>query len=522
MPLTVARESVFCLDFTRETQKEYSPYDATIPEIVYRKCNSQRIAFAFDQEKLGLTFGSVKDNMESFAAGLLASGLKPNDRILICGYNHSQLILSTLGSARAGLVFGLANPNFQTPDQLRHLLSAGEFRAVILFSPNKNVDLMYELMVAVCPEMKSCPRGKLKSSVLPKLTHVILGDEDHKHSGSFTLSEIFAKSTKEKIEKLPNYSQWNPHRLAGIGFSLGSSGPPKAVGLTHYQLINGCRIASNAIGIKSETVLCCALPLFRMAVFCLVVFTPFLTESRSVFSEPSPIPRGLFQSIKKYQCTCVLSNAAALRLGLRTFFTHKLVLPSVDTVILLGERVTTELLVSVDRVMSNSRKIAVGMLLAEVGCVPVISDNTTNLIKAIGRPLECFEIMIEKIPKLSTEKKIVGELKFKPLKKTKFIGFGPDFNSFSEFISTGDIAAQGADGNIEIITHKDDIIYDKNDNLIEHWKMERIMATYAEIRGVQLYIPDKFSVIDDFPRVNTKIQKYKLRQLLRAGFLQLY
>ena len=63
MPLTVARESVFCLDFTRETQKEFSPYDATIPELVYRKCSSQRVAFAFDQEKIGLTFGAVKENV---------------------------------------------------------------------------------------------------------------------------------------------------------------------------------------------------------------------------------------------------------------------------------------------------------------------------------------------------------------------------------------------------------------------------------------------------------------------------
>ena len=141
---------------------------------------------------------------------------------------------------------------------------------------------------------------------------------------------------------------------------------------------------------------------------------------------------------------------------------------------------------SVDRVMSNAKRIAVGMLLAEVGCVPIISDNTTNLIKSLGRPLEGFEIFIEKIDKLSTEKRTIGELKLKPLKKTKFIGFGPSYNTFSEVISTGDIAAQSMDGNIEIITNKDDIIYDRNDNLIEHWKMERIMATYVEIKGVQV------------------------------------
>lgn len=305
--------------------------------------------------------------MEAFAAGLLSIGLKQNDRVLVCGYNLSQVIITTLGIARAGLIFALANPNFTNSDQLRHLLEIGGFRAVILFSHNKNVDGPHNLIAEICPELRASHRGKLSSAALPKLTHVILADEDHKHTGTYTLSEVYSRSTKE----LPNYSQWNSHRLAAIGFSMGSTGLPKAVGLTHYQCVNGCRLAAAAIGISSETTLCCALPLFRLPVFCFVALTPFLTESKSVFSEASPIPRGLFASIKKYQCTTILSNAAALRLGLRTIYTHKITLTSVNTVILLGERVTTELLTAVDRVMPNA-KIAVGMLLAETGAIPVL------------------------------------------------------------------------------------------------------------------------------------------------------
>jgi len=42
--------------------------------------------------------------MEKFAAGLLNAGLKTDERILICGNNHSQLVIAALGAARAGLV----------------------------------------------------------------------------------------------------------------------------------------------------------------------------------------------------------------------------------------------------------------------------------------------------------------------------------------------------------------------------------------------------------------------------------
>ncbi len=116
---------------------------------------------------------------------------------------------------------------------------------------------------------------------------------------------------------MPAYSQWNSHKLAAIQFTQGASGSPKAVGLSHYQLINGCRIAAHAIGIRHDTVLSCALPLYRIPVFCLAVLTPFLLEAKSVVPEPSPVPKFLFSSINKYQCTHVISNAAAMRLLLK-------------------------------------------------------------------------------------------------------------------------------------------------------------------------------------------------------------
>jgi len=49
--------------------------------------------------------------VEKFAAGLLSAGLKTDDRILICGNNHSQLVISVLGAARAGIVIFLIYPH---------------------------------------------------------------------------------------------------------------------------------------------------------------------------------------------------------------------------------------------------------------------------------------------------------------------------------------------------------------------------------------------------------------------------
>lgn len=97
----------------------------------------------------------------------------------------------------------------------------GEFKAVLLFSSTGGgSDHSNNLLLNICPELHKYSRGNIKSQALPHLTHVILADEDHKHAGTFTLSEIYGKSNKERVEKLPNYQQWNCHKLAAIQFTL--------------------------------------------------------------------------------------------------------------------------------------------------------------------------------------------------------------------------------------------------------------------------------------------------------------
>uniref|UniRef100_A0A914L7C7 AMP-dependent synthetase/ligase domain-containing protein n=1 Tax=Meloidogyne incognita TaxID=6306 RepID=A0A914L7C7_MELIC len=565
MPLRVGgKEAIFCLDFARE-KFDYIPFEATIPGILYRKRASDRDEFVFESENVSLTSEKIKNEVEKFAAGLLSAGLKTDDRILICGNNHSQLVISVLGAARAGIVFSIASPNFANTDQLKHFLGTGQFNGFIYFGES---DKANQLLLSICPEMQKGEKGKLKLKSFPKLTHVIFADEDHKHGGTYTLSDIFVKGNSEQIAKLPKYEQWDCHKICAIQFTSGSTGAPKAVALSHYQLINGSRIASSTIGIKRDTILCCALPLFRIPVFCLVVFSPFLFESRVVFPDPSPLPKLLFDSIKKHLCTNVLSNAAALRLLLRTqTLTQKQkntpTLPSVDTVILLGERVSADLLIAIEGMLPNAKKIAVGMLSTELGSIPLLSDNTTNLVKSVGKVLKGYEVDVTKIDNLANNGHLIGELRLKPLSKTTFLGYGPDFVAGQEWISTGDVVSIQQDGNVDIITqHREDLIFDKIGRLVEHWRVERLVAqTSQQIRGIQIVQiapggpltavvipkkenalnvaefkkemidicrenrldpPEQVVVLPEFPRVNTKIQKYKIRQDLKNNKLKIW
>ncbi|KAI6178607.1 AMP-binding domain-containing protein [Aphelenchoides besseyi] len=570
MPLRIRPDSVFCLEFTHEKQDDFIPYSCVIPELLYRKSKLNKTAFVFDSEKLSFSFSGLITEMESLAAGFLAVGLQPNDRLLIAGYNNHSVLIAVLAASRAGIVFSLVSPNFSSSDELKHLCLVGGFKGVLLFAANGSSDFSFNILSEISPELKGSQRGKLNSPALPDLRIVILGDEEHKHGGCWTLSEVFGKvrhnhqrdevCTKPRLEKLPNFKQWNPNRIAAIGWTLGSTGPQKACALTHYQLINCCRIVANTIGIKQDTVLALALPIYRLPVFCLSALTPFFFESCTIVSEPSPVPRFLFASINRYSCTHLISNALAMRLLIKMGMMQKTKLPTVQTAILLGDRVSAELLMSIERVMPLAKHIAVGMLLTEIG-IPILSDRSTNLLRSAGKTLENFAIDVIPVDKLhGVNGQRVGELRVWALEKTKFLGYGPNFDTPTDFVETGDIASISRDGNVEIITNKADLCYDRVDKLVKHWEIERLLATCESIKGVQvlqqchgapiiavvvpkkkevipqfiktdlnalcrnnqMIQPDKIAIVDDFPRVNTRIQKYKLREMLRAKSLILY
>uniref|UniRef100_A0A915Q2V6 AMP-dependent synthetase/ligase domain-containing protein n=1 Tax=Setaria digitata TaxID=48799 RepID=A0A915Q2V6_9BILA len=460
----------------------------TIPEIVYKCADIDQVAAVFDYEKIIFTFADVKKEMDTLAAGLLSVGLKPGDRVLICGSNTAHFFICSLACARADLIFSLMSPNFGNAGQLKYALLKGEFRAIICFPAKREAEFLSNLLNEISPELMYSIKGRLCSKTVPKLTHVIMAEEEHKHAGTFTLSEIYGRSSREKVDKLPDFTTWNTHKLAALQFTSGISAPAKLVGLTHYQLLNGCQVAIQAIGCTNSSCICCALPLFKMPIFTLIGLVPFITNARVIYPAPSPLPKFLFESIKKFQCTHLLSNAVALGLILRIAQTQNIHLSTVENVILLGERVPSDVVKNISKLFENAQKIMTGYILTEVASVPILTWDTMN-IKVIGKPLDEFMVDIRDLEIKANWKSCdkLGELLIKAIKGSKFLGYeSPYEGGEEEWIETGDIVTMNEAGIIELITNKEDLIIDQSGQLIKHWIIEKALCTHDEVKGAQI------------------------------------
>uniref|UniRef100_A0A158Q6V2 AMP-binding domain-containing protein n=1 Tax=Elaeophora elaphi TaxID=1147741 RepID=A0A158Q6V2_9BILA len=469
----------------------------TLPGFVYSCAGIDRVAAVFDHEKITFTFADVKKEMDTLAAGLLSIGLRPQDRILICGSNTAHFFICPLACARADLIFSLMSPNFANAEQLKYALVKGEFRAIICFPANRELEFLNNLLNEIAPELIHSVKGRLCSKAVPKLTHVIMAEEEHKHAGTFTLSEIYGRSSREKVDKLPDFMNWDTHKLSALQFTSGISAPAKLVGLTHYQLLNGCYAAIQAIGFNDTSCICCALPLFKMPIFSLIGLAPFIAKTRVIYPSPSPLPKFLFESVKKFQCTHLISNAVALGLILRVAQVQNVHLPSIENIILLGERVPSDVVKNIVKQFENIQKVMNGYMLTEVASIPILTWDTANT-KGVGKPLAEFGVDIRNLGiganwKGSNNRS--GELCIKAIKGSKFLGYESPYEGVEEWIETGDVVTMDQAGIIDVITNKEDLIVDNAGQFVEHWLLEKALCAHSEVKGAQVISFPSLSII---------------------------
>jgi fatty-acyl-CoA synthase len=63
-----------------------------------------RLALVVRHQKIRWTYGEFRQKVDALAAGLVALGLKPGDRIGIWSQNNAEWVLTQFATAKAGLI----------------------------------------------------------------------------------------------------------------------------------------------------------------------------------------------------------------------------------------------------------------------------------------------------------------------------------------------------------------------------------------------------------------------------------
>ncbi len=120
---------------------------------------------------LRLSWRALGEQVDGLAAGLVALGLEPGDRVGIWAPNMAEWVVAQFATAKAGLILVNVNPAYRLPE-LEFALDQVGAKALITvpgFKTSDYIAMLDELM----PELRDAVPGALAAARVPTLRWVI-------------------------------------------------------------------------------------------------------------------------------------------------------------------------------------------------------------------------------------------------------------------------------------------------------------------------------------------------------------
>ncbi len=150
-----------------------------------------------------MTFKSLKDKAEDFAAGLTAIGFDKGDRLGIWAPNCLEWIITQYATALIGVIQVNINPAYKE-HELEYSLNKVQCKGIVLSETYKKQNFI-SVLSGICPELDKPRTGPLKSTRLPFLQSVITIGKN-KHTGCFAFDEIMNAGDSVHRKQINNRS----------------------------------------------------------------------------------------------------------------------------------------------------------------------------------------------------------------------------------------------------------------------------------------------------------------------------
>lgn len=451
-------------------------------------------ALVYVDRNLRYTYKEFKEKCDQLAKGLLKLGIKKGEHVAVWAYNVPEWILLQFALAKIGAVLVTVNTYYKA-HELEYVLRQSDSTTLFLVKGFKDVDYV-ETIYKVVPELKESSPGELKSKKLPLLRRVIfIGKE--KHPGMLNFSEVMDLGKGVSDEELKEREkELDCHDVVNMQYTSGTTGFPKGVMLTHYNIINNAYWVGNYMRLTEKDKLCIPVPFFHC-------FGCVLSTLNCVTHGATMVPIEIFdaekvlQAIHKERCTAVN--------GVPTMFVRELNHPDFDkydmsslrTGIMAGAPCPVELMKRVIEDM-HAKEITICYGLTEAS--PVITqtrrdDPIEKRVETVGKPLPYVEV---KIVDPETGKELPpntpGELIAKGYNVMKGYYKMPEATAKAirdGWLYTKDLAKMDEEGYIYILGRVDDMIIRGGENVYPR-EIEEFLYRHPKIKEVQVVgVPHK-------------------------------
>ncbi len=477
-------------------------------------------ALVYVNRDLRLTYSEFKKQVDQLAKSLMVLGIKRGDHIAIWAYNVPEWVLLQFASAKIGAVLVTVNTYYKS-HELEYLLKQSDTTTLFLVHGFKDVDYLKHVR-KILPELSSMMPGEIKSEKLPFLKNIIyIGKE--KQAGMFNFKDLFKFAEKISDKELSDRQQsLDPHDVINMQYTSGTTGFPKGVMLTHYNILNNAFYVGERMGLTVKDKMCIPVPFFHC-------FGCVLSTLNCMVHGSTMVPIEIFDtevvlsSVEKEKCTALQGVPTMFIAELRHPNFKKYDVSSLRTGIMAGASCPVEVMVEVIRDM-NMKEITIAYGLTEAS--PVLTQTQRNdllqkRVETVGKALPEIEV---KVVDPETGKELPpnnpGELIASGYGIMKGYYKMPDKTEESienGWLHTKDLAIMDEDGYFSIQGRIDDMIIRGGENVYPR-EIEEYLYTNKKIHDVAIIgVPSEkygeevcafIKVVDGMEATEKEIKEY--------------
>ena len=411
---------------------------------------------------------------DKVAAGLIALGLQPGDRVAIWSLNRWEWTVTQFAAARAGLVFVTINPAYRL-SEVEYALNRVGCTALIISPAFRTSD--YPGMIAELGP---------GSARLPRLRHVVT-------MGERSWDDLIGAAKPDDVAAIARRAALvKPDDATNIQFTSGTTGSPKGVTLSHRNILNNGYFTGRYIRLTEQDRVCIPVPLYHCFGMVMGNLAALTSGAAMVYPGEGFDPLATLRAVADERCTALY--------GVPTMFIAELEheafagfdLSSLRTGIMAGSPCPVEVMRKVnDRMHMREVTICYGMTeTAPVSFQSSTDDSLERRCATVGRIHPHVEVKIVDAEGRTVPRGQSGELCTRGY--SVMLGYWDDPEQTAAAIDaegwmhTGDLATIDAEGYGNIVGRIKDMVIRGGENLYPR-EIEEYLYRHPAIRDVQVF-----------------------------------
>ncbi len=262
-----------------------------------------RDALIVRHQGVRLGWAELDARVDAVAAGLLALGLEPGDRVGVWAPNCLEWALAQYATARVGIIQVNINPAYRS-HELEYVLNKVGCKALITAAAFKSSDYV-AMLGDIMPELATAAPGALRAAQVPALRDVIrIGAGSAPGMLDFdTLATLGGEAERARVADIA--AGLSPDDPINIQFTSGTTGSPKGATLTHFNILNNGYFTALGMDFTEADRLCIPVPLYHCFGMVMGNLGCLTTGAAAIYPNDGFDPLLTLEAVQAEACTAL-------------------------------------------------------------------------------------------------------------------------------------------------------------------------------------------------------------------------